>query len=149
MKTTIKLIGFIVFLALIAFPLSALGGADKSKNSGADRRADLKGAWVVPGGYYPTIFELYYEVEEDGTVITELSLSGGGGSEKFYLVSYDGTTVTIGNDESTMTGTAKIKGNTLIISGLKDDDDKQLWLAKFNATYEKHEAEQSYDDGER
>jgi hypothetical protein len=145
MKSTIKLIGIIIFLTLIAFPLSALGGADKSKNSGADRRADLQGDWEVGNSYYPTYFQLNVV---DGAY--SLELTGGGGDHIYCeLLSYDGSTAVLKYEHGTMTFTAKIKGKTLVISGMADDNDNYEYFAKFNGSYTKLESAQSYDDGER
>jgi hypothetical protein len=119
-----------VFLLLGTTSVFALGGKEKSGNSGGttaggDQRAGLLGYWEVAGAYYPTSFNL----EEDGDGGYQLDMTGGGGNENYItLVSYDGTTATVELDGETITFTAKIQGNKLTISG---------WTGTYNGTYTK------------
>ena len=178
MKNTIKFLGIIAFVAVIGFaaqPCFSLGSSDSGSGSrsssgstggssgqsvsgssrsgsrsssgsgGGDKRVDLLGDWEVAGSYYPTYFQLSVA---DGKYSLGLESGGGGDYINCELLSYDGNNAVLSYESGTMPFTARITGNTLVISGLTNDEANFEYFEKFNGSYTKLESAPSYDYGD-
>jgi len=137
MKNIVKLFGIIALVAIIGFSMAACGGDDDGGGGGGDKKADLKGVWVKDGGTNNETID--YE-GRGGSNDPLYFRTGSAGGAQYYgqLVSYDGTTVKVGDSHSAytpITFTAKIANGKLTVSGLGTVD--SIDLSVFNGTYTK------------
>jgi hypothetical protein len=146
-KSTLFLAGMTALL--LSFGLILTGcdtGTGSDDGGGGDKKTDLVGTWV--------------KVEGDSQYPEQMDYAGRGGSnDPLYfryggegsnlwsgqMVSYDGTTATVGDDHNgyepkSITFTAVITGKKLEISGLTGE------LEHFNGTYEKEGSGSGIED---
>jgi len=136
MKNLIKVFGFIAILAIIGFSFTSCGD-DDGGGSGGDKKADLKGEWIKDGGTNNE--KIDYE-GRGGYNDPLYFRTGSSGYANYYgqLVSYDGTTVKVGDSHSAykpIKFTAKIANGKLTVSGLGTVDN--IDLSAFNGMYTK------------
>ena len=133
MKNVFKVLGIIAIVAVIGFGVVSCG------DGGVDKKADLKGKWIKDG---------------DGDIERKIECgvmvyfySNPSDKNEYYdgrLVSYNGTTVKVGDGHDSCTPisfTATIADGKMTVSGLSTAynnlDSLTIDLSDFNGTYTK------------